>query len=123
MIDLSWFPKLNTSDFGALISCNDNNQIFYLLKLFIYFWWFYRVRNDGSFTKANCSSVATIRELPSSKENRSNKRYSNVIKPGQITARMTETCDGHTPRHRAPLPPVEVSFRFLKLFHARCVFK
>lgn len=80
-----------------------------------------RLRNDGSFiTKANnCAIVATIRELPSSKENRSNNnkynnnRYNNSdIKSSQATARMTETCDRHKLRHRAPLPPVEVSFLF-----------
>ncbi|XP_022161586.1 uncharacterized protein LOC111027502 isoform X1 [Myzus persicae] len=67
-----------------------------------------RTRNDGSFAKANCSAVATIRELPSSKENRSSHGNSGVIKSGRVTARMTETCDGHIPRHRAPLPPVDV---------------
>lgn len=92
-------------------------QLYYDLNLTNDFFFFYRIdriRNDGSFIKANCSAVATIRELPSSKENRSNNRPNNHnhgIKSGQVTARMTETCDGHTPRHRAPLPPsVEVSY-------------
>ncbi|KAL5234743.1 hypothetical protein ACI65C_002153 [Semiaphis heraclei] len=65
-----------------------------------------RTRNDGSFAKANCSAVATIRELSSSKENHSS--HGNGVKCGRVTARMTETCDGHIPRHRAPLPPVDV---------------
>lgn len=78
-----------------------------------------RSRNDGSFiAKANnCAVTAAIRDLPSSKENRSsNNKYNNHrnnnnsgIKSGQVTVRMTETCDGHKLRHRAPLPPVEVS--------------
>ncbi|XP_050057324.1 protein Shroom isoform X5 [Aphis gossypii] len=67
-----------------------------------------RTRNDGLFAKANCSAVATIRELPSSKENRSSHGNNGVVKSGRVTTRMTETCDGHIPRHRSSLPPVEV---------------
>lgn len=87
-----------------------------MLSLFYFIFRFNRLRNDGSFiAKANCAVVATIRELPSSKENYSNNnkhnnnRYNNSFKSSQVTTRMTETYDGHTIRHRAPFPPVEVS--------------
>jgi len=66
-----------------------------------------RTRNDELFTKANCSAVATIRELPSSKENRSSHGNHGVVKSSRVTTRMTETCDGHISRHRV-VPPVEV---------------
>lgn len=103
-------------------SCKSVFQnIFHLIKtLILVFFFFCRTRNDGLFAKANCSAVATIRELPSSKENRGssnndlsrhNSSSAHGVKSGQTVARMiVDTCDGHTPRHRAPLPPVKVRF-------------
>lgn len=92
------------------------------LTRFLFLFWIRRERNDGSFAKADRSAVAvaTVRELqqPGAKENRSidNRSSSNspkVTKPGQVKTRMTSetSCDRHTPRHRALLPPVEVSHR------------
>lgn len=93
--------------------CTYNTYVHWIIKT--NFFYFHRTRNDGLFAKANCSAVATIRELPSSKENRSSHGNNGVVKSGRVTTHMTETCDGHIPRHRASLPPVEVSY-FIYIF-------
>lgn len=97
--------------------------------LIFFFFCIRRVRNDGSFAKADRSAVAvaTVRELqqPGTKENRSAVDHSDINGPspkvtkpgGQVKTRMTSetVCDGRTPRHRAPLPPVEVRHHYLYL--------